>query len=113
MSEKNPKPGPTGSEIPTGRLAGKGEKPTVAAKPKMKPIDVSPLAPPTGAHALPPAIPSMPVGEFDVELVAVPCPPAVMPRKPRDQRSLVELDRRDFIMMRSHLTSLKRRKRIN
>lgn len=38
-------------------------------------------------------------GEFDVELVAVPCPPPVKPRIPRDQRSLLDLDRRDFIMM--------------
>ena len=38
-------------------------------------------------------------GEFDVELIAIPVPPPVKPKRPGDKRSLLELDNRDFIML--------------
>jgi len=95
MAEKkpNPKP-PTGGEIPVGKLVGKTEKPAPpAVKPKSKPTE--PVA--TVPVAVAPV--AMAVVEYDVELVAIPCPPPVAPRKPREQRSLFDLDRRDFLMM--------------
>jgi hypothetical protein len=52
----------------------------------------TPAVPP--ATTLPPA-----VVEYDVELVAVPFPPAAIPKKPGAQRSLLDMDRRDFIML--------------
>jgi hypothetical protein len=105
MPDKKPDPNPTpgGADIPVGKLVGgKGEKPA-APKPKAKspePPTVPAVPTPLMMPAIPPAaLASMaPAGEFDVELVAIPCPPP-KPVKPREQRGLFELDRRDFIMM--------------
>jgi hypothetical protein len=102
MADEKPKPKP---EIPVGKLVtGKPEKPT-APKAKPRPPEPSPPAPvttarpPTAPAPAPPSVPApAPSDGFDVDLVAVPCPPP-QPPKPRDQRSLFELDRRDFIMM--------------
>lgn len=94
MPEKKPEPNPKPkSEIPTGKLVGK----PAAPKPKPAPAPVVPAAPAARPVAPPaPAAAPAPVGtEYDVDLVAVPCPP---PRKPRDERSFFDLDRRDFIM---------------
>jgi hypothetical protein len=95
MPDDKSKPKP---EIPVGKLvSGKSEKPT-APKPKPAAPPPAPAARPAPAPNIPtvPAVPS--ADNFDVDLVAVPCPPP-QPRKPRDQRSLFDLDRRDFIMM--------------
>jgi len=96
MAEEKPKPKP---EIPVGKLvSGKAEK---TAPPKPKPRAPEPPPPAPAPAARPPAAPpsaTPPADGFDVDLVAVPCPPP-QPPKPRDQRSLFDLDRRDFIMM--------------
>jgi hypothetical protein len=96
MPEKKPEPNPKSKpEIPMGKLVGgKAEKPSAPkAKPAPAPTVPVPIARPLAAPAPAPAAVA---SEYDVDLVAVPCAP---PRKPRDQRSLIDLDRRDFIMM--------------
>lgn len=96
MSEKPSKPPADMSEIPKGKLVSgnaRGEK--AAAKPKPRPPEPAPSALPAAA---PPQMAATP-GEFDVELVAIPAPPPVKPKRPGDKRSLLELDSRDFIML--------------
>ncbi len=59
------------------------------------PIAAVPLAPPVATLTSPtPA-----TAEYDVELMAIPFPPATKPRLPRDQRPLYDMDRRDFLML--------------
>src|SRR5262249_23150076 len=71
-----------------------------ARKEKPKPADAPlpqvvqspmPLAPSTASPA--------PHGEYDVELVPIPFPPAMIPKRPGSRRNLLDLDRRDFIML--------------
>jgi hypothetical protein len=106
MAENKPEPKPAAgvAGIPVGKLVSdRSEKPT-APRPKPKPpvLAEAPVAVPIVGPAVPetlPTAPTRPTGsDFDVELVAVPCAPP-KPVKPRDQRRLFELDRRDFIMM--------------
>jgi serine/threonine-protein kinase len=98
VAKPNPKPpSPTaaGAEIPVGRLVtGKVEKAPPAKKdePKPPPLKKDEVkAPPAPAAT----------AEFDVELVAIPFPPTGKPKKPGDQRGLLDMDRRDFIMFGS------------
>jgi len=85
------------SDVPVGRLvSSKVEKPQ---PPPIKKEETKP-APAKKEEAKPAA-----AGEFDVELVAIPCPPPVPPKKPGAQRSLLDMDRRDFIMFGGGIAS--------
>ena len=97
--DANPPPNPSPGDIPVGKLVNSPSKPKAAApaepvKPAKK---AAPPAAPTPAPTAPPA--TQTIAEYDVELVAIPFPPANKPRLPRDQRPLYDLDRRDFIML--------------
>jgi hypothetical protein len=97
MPEKQPKP-PGVPEIPKGKLVtGSAKSEKAPAKPKPKPPEAAPAAPAPPAAA--PLQMAATPGEFDVELVAIPAPPPVKPKRPGDKRSLLELDNRDFIML--------------
>lgn len=108
-----PDPKPTGApakgpasagDVPLGRLvSGKTEKPapTPAKKEEPKPTaskkeDARSGHPTTTAPAA--------NEEFDVELVAIPFAPPVAPKKPGDSRSILDMDRRDFIMFGAGIT---------
>ena len=102
-SKPDPKPAAGGPEIPIGKLVGgRPEKPAASrAKPRLAELVPSaPVLPPPVPSPIPaPPVASPPMaGGFDVELVAIPFAPP-KPVKPRDQRSLFQLDRRDFIML--------------
>ena len=96
--DANPPPNPSPGDIPVGKLVNSPSKlkaaaPAEPAKPAKKPVA------PTPAPTAPP-LPAAPINtEYDVELVAIPFPPANKPRLPRDRRPLYDLDRRDFIML--------------
>jgi serine/threonine protein kinase len=100
MKAVPPVPLPNMPEIPTGRLeSGRREKSKDSRK-------TSPVAAPRPGAPVPgPVVENFGDDEFDVELVAVP-PPAAAPMMPSpmrgrpadEERSLTDLDRRDFIM---------------
>ncbi|HEV3142265.1 MAG TPA: serine/threonine-protein kinase [Gemmataceae bacterium] len=102
-----PPPGAPPGEIPMGKLvsaAGKTDK--AARKEKPKPpaesppvVHTTPAPPPVVSAPAPPTAPPAAQGEYDVELVPIPFPPPVVPKKPSPQRSLLDMDRRDFIML--------------
>ena len=99
--DANPPPNPSPGDIPVGKLVNSPSKPKAAApaepaKPAKKAAPPAALAP---ATAPPPPPATQTIAEYDVELVAIPFPPANKPRLPRDQRPLYDLDRRDFIML--------------
>ncbi len=97
MPEKPAKPTTGTPEIPTGKLVtgnARPEKPAI--KPKAKPVE--PTAPVPLPDTAAPQVTASP-GDFDVELVAIPAPPPVKPRRPGDKRSLLELDQRDFLLL--------------
>ncbi|HLW66027.1 MAG TPA: serine/threonine-protein kinase [Gemmataceae bacterium] len=97
----HPPPATSPGEIPMGKFVSAGGKAEKAAKKdKPKPAE-APLPPvvPTPAPSAQPAVPAPQPDEYDVELVPIPFPPAVIPRKPGSRRSLLDLDRRDFIML--------------
>jgi hypothetical protein len=105
MAEEKPesKPAVAGKGIPVGKLVS--DRPEKSAAPRPKAKSSTPLPPPIEVPVVGPApdpapgaASIAPAGEFDVELFAVPCAPP-KPVKPRDQRSLFAIDRRDFIMM--------------
>ena len=88
-------------EIPMGKLvsvAGKTDKTAKKEKPK-PPEPPLPTVVQTPLPPAPPAMPSAAADEYDVELVPIPFPPAIIPKKPGSQRSLLDMDRRDFIML--------------
>jgi serine/threonine protein kinase len=100
---KPPHPPPTvpPGEIPMGKLVSAGGKTDRAAK-KEKPKPAEPPLPAVVQTPMPPTPPVPPpvaAEEYDVELVPIPFPPAVIPRKPGSRRSLLDMDRRDFIML--------------
>ncbi len=112
--DANPPPNPPPDDIPVGRLVKPTAKapakpappPATApepAKPAKKPVPIGPtIAMPIAAIPLAPPAPaptSPTTGEYDVELVAIPFPPATKPRLARDQRPLYDMDRRDFLML--------------
>ncbi len=100
MAENKPESNPVPpSGIPVGKLVGDRAPPRVKSKSDEHKI-VPPAVPVVGpAPVVPPAEPNELLGgDFDVELIAIPCAPP-KPVKPRDQRSLFEPDRRDFIML--------------
>jgi serine/threonine protein kinase len=89
-------------EIPVGRIVSAKAEKAPAAPPKkeeVKPVVAKKDEPKVAAVQGAPAV------EYDVELVAIPCPPPVMPKKPADQRSLLDMDRRDFIMFGGGIAS--------
>jgi hypothetical protein len=102
--EPKPPHPPTGlppGEIPMGKFVSAGGKTDKAAK-KEKSKPVEPPLPAVVQTPMPPApTASSPAtsDEYDVELVPIPFPPAVMPKKPGSRRSLLDMDRRDFIML--------------
>jgi len=83
-----------------GKLVSAGGKTDKhARKEKPKPVDAPlPQAVQTPMPTPPAAAPAA-HGEYDVELVPIPFPPAIIPKKPGSQRTLLDLDRRDFIML--------------
>jgi eukaryotic-like serine/threonine-protein kinase len=101
-----PKPAAAIPEIPVGKLVSGNVRGDKGTKTRGKAAE-APLASPAA-----PAAPAIPVvypptapasaataGEYDVELVAIPVPPPVKPRRRGDKRSLFDLDQRDFIML--------------
>ena len=97
--DANPPPNPSPGDIPVGKLVNSPSKPKAAApaEPAKPAKKAAPPVAPTPAPTAPPA--TQTIAEYDVELVAIPFPPANKPRLPRDQRPLYDLDRRDFIML--------------
>jgi eukaryotic-like serine/threonine-protein kinase len=98
----HPSPAVPPGEIPMGKLVSAGGKADKAAKKEKPKPPAEPSLPPvvqTPAPPSPPAVPAPKPEEYDVELVPIPFPPAVIPRKPGARRSLLDMDRRDFIML--------------
>lgn len=94
------KPAAAASDVPVGRLvSSKVEKPQ---PPPVKKEETKPA--PAKKEEAKSAAPAA-AGEFDVELVAIPCPPPVPPKKPGAQRGLLDMDRRDFIMFGGGIAS--------
>jgi serine/threonine protein kinase len=92
------RPAPALANIPVGRLESTGRKPE-PARPSKPPTATAPALPagiPVAMPAVPvpaPAAPGITLANFDVELVSVP------PRKDGEARGLLELNRRDAIML--------------
>jgi serine/threonine protein kinase len=109
-AKKEAKPAKPPAELPVGKIVSepkKAEKPKPPAVPEPKvPAAATPTTPAAAevkpsapAPATPVATtPPASVGEYDVELVAIPVPPP-KGKLPGTKRTLFDLDRRDFIML--------------
>jgi serine/threonine protein kinase len=96
----HPPPALPAGEIPMGKLVSAGGKTDKAAKKeKPKPPEPLPAVVQAPMPLTPPTTPPTAAEEYDVELVPIPFPPAAIPKKPGARRSLLDMDRRDFIML--------------
>lgn len=105
--DSKPNKSTAAGDIPVGRIVSKSEKPQPPKREEPKPAAAK-KEEPKPAPA-PPTLkkdePKPPAGEYDVELVAIPCPPPGKPKRPGDPRSLLDMDRRDFIMFGGGIAS--------